>query len=139
MLRASFCDGGVEVIVKADQGSDANFISRNILTGITKALPARQIKTLSGQVVWIEDLYLKICDTCMGAPATPSNRKPAMCRCRSSWFLGSDLPDTLPARYLFFTYCTLLGKTGSVTPVTCNLCDICLFTVTTRISRALVG
>ena len=50
MFRASFCDGGVEVVVKADQGLDANVIPRNILRDITKALRSLQIKKLLGQV-----------------------------------------------------------------------------------------
>ena len=50
MFRPSPCDGGVEVVVKADQVSDANLIPRNVLRDITKALPSLQMKKLSGQV-----------------------------------------------------------------------------------------
>ena len=50
MFRASLCDGGVELSVKADQGSDANVIPQKIFTDITKAPSSLQIKKLSGQI-----------------------------------------------------------------------------------------
>ena len=46
MIRATFCNGGVETFAKADNGSDANIIAPNILKQIQQSCLSVKVKKL---------------------------------------------------------------------------------------------
>ena len=50
ILRATFCNGGVEAVANADNGSDANIIPPNILKQIQQSCPSLKVRKLSGPV-----------------------------------------------------------------------------------------